>query len=177
MAVQFKVPRCWICCYMAQTPNITRVEILQTEKRHNLTTKNHRRPWFRKPIPVQPASPSPLLGIAPSRRWRDPKDCRRYPKVPQGYAVASLGWLGRLAKRPPNPTQTLGRAGLKPEAFRSPILGPRATKSRPSTRLPVFLSNFSVVLASGRRRRDLLPSRRRGELRSEDTLYCSAKGT
>jgi hypothetical protein len=30
-----------------------------------------------------------LLGIAPSRRWRDPKDCRRYPKVPQGYAEGS----------------------------------------------------------------------------------------
>ena len=89
MAVQFKVPRCWICCYMAQTPNITRADILQTDKHHNLTTKNHRRPWFRNPIPVQPASPSPLLGIAPSRRWRDPKDCRRYPKVPQGYAEGS----------------------------------------------------------------------------------------
>ena len=30
-----------------------------------------------------------LLGIAPSRRWRHPKDCRRYPKVPQGYAEGS----------------------------------------------------------------------------------------
>ena len=118
---------------------------------------------------------------AAGRRAQRPEDeatsCGRRRRVGAGGAVASRGWLGLLAKRPPNPTQTLGCAGLKPEASRSPILGPRATKSRPSTRLPVFLSNFSVVLASGRRRRDLLPSRRRGELRSEDILYCSAKGT
>jgi len=118
---------------------------------------------------------------AAGRRAQRPEDeatsCGRRRRAGAGGAVASRGWLGLLAKRPPNPTQTLGCAGLKPEASRSPILGPRATKSRPSTRLPVFLSNFSVVLASGRRRRDLLPFRRRGELRSEDILYCSAKGT
>ena len=118
---------------------------------------------------------------AAGRRAQRPEDeatsCGRRRRAGAGGAVASRGWLGLLAKRPPNPAQTLGCAGLKPEASRSPILGPQATKSRPSMRLPVFLSNFSVVLASGRRRRDLLPSRRRGELMSEDILYCSAKGT
>jgi hypothetical protein len=62
-----KSSKCRISCYMAQTPNITRADILQTEKHHNLTTKNHRRPWFRKPIPVQPASPSPC---SPSCTYR-----------------------------------------------------------------------------------------------------------
>ena len=118
---------------------------------------------------------------AAGRRAQRPEDeatsCGRRRQAGAGGAVASRGWLGRVAKRPPNPTQTLGCARLKPKASRRPILGPRATKSRPSTWLPVFLSNFSVVLASGRRRRDLLPSQRRGELRSEDILYCSAKGT
>ena len=121
------------------------------------------------------------LATADGRRAQRPEDeatsCGRRRRAGAGGAVASRGWLGLLAKRPPNPTQTLGCAGLKPEASRSPILGPRATKSRPSTRLPVFLSNFSVVLASGSRRHNLLPSRRRGELRSENILYCSAKGT
>ena len=118
---------------------------------------------------------------AAGRQAQRPEDeatsCGRRRRAGARGAVASRGWLGLLAKRPPNPTQTLGCAGLKPEASRSPILGPRATKSRPSTRLPVFLSNFSVVLASGNRRRDLLPSRWHRELRSEDILYCSAKGT
>ena len=30
-----------------------------------------------------------LLGIASSRRWRDTKEYRRFPKVPKGYAEAS----------------------------------------------------------------------------------------
>ena len=30
-----------------------------------------------------------MLGIASSRRWRDTKEYRRFPKVPKGYAEAS----------------------------------------------------------------------------------------
>jgi len=57
-----------------------------------------------------------MLGVASSRRWRDTKEYRRSPKVPQGYAEASA----KMTKRQPEGSSKMmkhrrARRGSAPE--------------------------------------------------------------